>query len=60
MNQNYIKIFENEAGNITIQYGMAIDNDQSIDVSTTEIHIDDLEEIGRHLINLGEEYNRGK
>ncbi len=54
MKQSYIEIFENTSGNITIKYGLAGDDEQSIDIQTLEVKQDDLEAIAHHFLYLSE------
>ena len=56
MNQNYIKIFENSGGSVTIRYAAHDDNDdQTLDISTIAFSVDDLPEIAHYLLHLHEE-----
>lgn len=56
MKQNLIHIFENTNRNITIQYGFLDEDPQRIQVSTIEIHPDDLEIIASELQHI---YDKG-
>ncbi len=55
LNQNYIKIFENQAGAVTIVYAASEDDNTEIsDVQVISISKDDLHVIGRALNDLGD------
>ena len=54
MKQNYIEIFENEGGNVTVKYAMP-SSDQSLDIQTIELKHEDLSEIGHHFLYLAEQ-----
>lgn len=54
MKQNYIEIFENIGGNITVKYAMSNEDSQTLDIQTIEFHQCDLDEIAHHLLYLSE------
>ena len=56
MKQNYINIFENEGGSITIAYSNHEGDPQIGEVESISIHKNDLDTIGRELIALADEF----
>ena len=54
MRQSYIRIFENEMGDITLAYAPCGDDMQRAEIGCLAIEKDDLYVIGKALIDLAE------
>jgi len=52
--QNYINIFHNSVGGVTVQYGNKVD-EQRIDIDTISFNASDLVIIANALIEMSEE-----
>ena len=55
MNQNYIKIFKNVSGGITVKYAAVSEDAQSVDIDTISFEVEDLTEIAHSLLYFSEE-----
>ncbi len=55
LRQNFLRVYENEAGTVTILANEDVDSAQQITIQSITIHIDDLRAVAKALIAIADE-----